>query len=141
MSEPTRMNGPPLSLNVSGFDHITLVVSDLDATAEFYLDILGLTETTRPGFDFPGSWYQLGNTQIHVTLEDEMAGLAGWANRNASRVSRGHHFAFQVPNFDAALATLRARNIPIADGPKVRPDGARQVYIRDPDGHLIELCT
>ena len=31
--------------------------------------------------------------------------------------------------------------IQIVSGPQVRPDGANQVYIYDPDRHLIEICS
>jgi catechol 2,3-dioxygenase-like lactoylglutathione lyase family enzyme len=58
-----------------------------------------------------------------------------------SSVSRGHHFAFEVAD---ALATARALadvGIKLAAGPKQRPDGPTQIYIHDPDGHLVELFS
>ena len=39
----------------------------------------------------------------------------------------------------AAQAHLNAMDVNYM-GPKLRPDGARQLFLYDPDGHLIELA-
>lgn len=128
-------------ISVGQLNHLTLVVSDLDASRNFYVGLLGMEEVERPAFDFPGAWFQSGQTQIHVTLTDKNSGLAGWADRQVGRLSRGHHFAFQVENIHAAIAFLRGKGIEIKSGPKQRPDGPTQIYICDPDNHLIELFS
>jgi catechol 2,3-dioxygenase-like lactoylglutathione lyase family enzyme len=130
-----------MPLKAKSFDHITLTVSDLDATRHFYANLLGLLEIPRPAFDFPGAWFTVGGVQIHATVACPLAGQAGWGDRQAQKVSRGHHFAFEVADFDEALAELAKWSIPIADGPQQRPDGAKQVYVYDPDGHLVELFS
>lgn len=129
------------SLQVKSFDHITLISSDLQATREFYVDMLGMAESPRPDFDFPGLWFQLGGVQIHITQASDLAGKAGWGDRGVKQVSRGHHFAFEVDDFEAALARVQELGIRIGDGPKTRPDGAKQLYVYDPDDHLVELFT
>ena len=128
-------------LQVRSFDHITLIVSDLNATRAFYVDVLGMTESPRPDFDFPGAWFEVGNIQIHATVASDLAGLAGWGDRRVKSISRGHHFAFEVPDVNAACEEAKRRGITIGDGPKTRPDGARQLYIYDPDQHLVELFS
>ncbi len=129
------------SLNVGAIDHQTLVVSDIAASHHFYVDLLGMKEVPRPNFDFPGAWFQSGTTQIHVTLSDEDSGLPGWANRQVGRLSRGHHFAFQVDDADVAAEFLVQHGITIQVGPQKRPDGPVQIYIFDPDQHLVELFS
>ncbi|MDB4481045.1 VOC family protein [bacterium] len=129
------------SLAVNSFDHITLIVDDLEATRKFYVDFLGMKESPRPDFDFPGAWFQIGSVQIHVTCSSELAGQAGWGDRQVKSISRGHHFAFTVDNFDDAMNAIHSLGLKIGDGPKSRPDGAKQVYIYDPDGHLVEICS
>lgn len=131
----------PKCLNAKSIDHLTLVVADIDLSRKFYVDLLGMSEVPRPEFSFPGAWFQLGNTQIHITLSDANSGQAGWGDRQVGRVSRGHHFAFQVNDMDQAIAILNEHEIRIVDGPKSRPDGPTQVYVRDPDNHLIELFS
>jgi catechol 2,3-dioxygenase-like lactoylglutathione lyase family enzyme len=135
------MTQPDNPLQVHALDHITLIVDDLAATREFYVDTLGMAEVPRPDFDFPGAWFEIGHVQIHATVAGELAGLAGWGDRQVKSISRGHHFAFEVSDMDAALESIARIGLKIGDGPKQRPDGAHQVYIYDPDGHLVELFT
>ncbi|MGI9496730.1 MAG: VOC family protein [Mariniblastus sp.] len=129
------------SLAVTSFDHITLIVDDLEATRKFYVNFLGMTESQRPAFDFPGAWFQIGAVQIHATCSSELAGRAGWGDRQVKSISRGHHFAFTVDNFEDAMNAINSLEIEIGEGPKTRPDGAKQVYVYDPDGHLVEICS
>ncbi len=51
------------------------------------------------------------------------------------------HFAFEVEDADVAARQLRDREVAIAAGPRHRPDGATQLYIQDPDGHLVEIFS
>ncbi|MCA9037509.1 MAG: VOC family protein, partial [Planctomycetaceae bacterium] len=50
-------------------------------------------------------------------------------------------FAFEVEDATAAAETLKAMGMELVDDAKRRPDGAIQVFLTDPDGHVIELCT
>lgn len=128
-------------INVRSIDHQTLVVADVAASRRFYVDVLGMKEVPRPNFDFPGAWFQAGDTQIHATRSDENSGLPGWADRKVGRLSRGHHFAFQVDDVMAAAEFLKKQGVEIQVGPKSRPDGPTQIYVFDPDQHLIELFS
>ncbi len=132
---------PENPLQIRSFDHLTIIVSDLEATREFYVNQLGLSETPRPDFDFPGAWFSAGDVQIHATVASQLAGLAGWGERQVESVSRGHHFAFEVADVLAATDRLKELGIEIGSGPKTRPDGAQQVYVYDPDRHLVELFS
>jgi catechol 2,3-dioxygenase-like lactoylglutathione lyase family enzyme len=31
--------------------------------------------------------------------------------------------------------------VPILSLPKPRPDGYMQIFVTDPDGHIVELCS
>jgi catechol 2,3-dioxygenase-like lactoylglutathione lyase family enzyme len=124
--------------HVKSLDHVTIVVKDLAATRQFYVDALGMDEVARPGFSFAGQWFQAGVTLIHTILEYEGSGPAG---TGAERNTRGHHFAFLVDNAAEAEERMRRLGVPIASPTKTRPDGAMQVFVHDPDGHLVELCS
>jgi glyoxylase I family protein len=129
------------AVNVSSFDHVTIICADLAATRRFYVDVLGMTEVPRPAFKFPGLWFQLGNVQIHATQESPEAGRAGWADQGGKVISRGHHFAFRVDDVSEALEMIEAHGVRIASALQQRPDGYRQVYLYDPDGHVVELVS
>jgi catechol 2,3-dioxygenase-like lactoylglutathione lyase family enzyme len=128
-------------LNVKTIDHVTLVVQDLERSRWFYRDLLGMSETTRPNFGFPGLWFQAGETQIHMNVEGPEAGRAGTLAFEGSSPSRGFHFAFEVDDCDAAAEQLRQMGIEIVAGPRARPDGPRQLYIYDPDHYLVEIYS
>ena len=130
-----------VKLNVKTIDHVTIVVKDLEKSRAFYEDILGMQPVTRPGFGFPGLWFEAGLRQIHLVLESSEAGPAGLPAFRGTHPSRGLHFAFEVQSCDQAAELLNALNVPIVDGPKSRPDGARQLYVHDPDGHLVEITS
>jgi catechol 2,3-dioxygenase-like lactoylglutathione lyase family enzyme len=124
--------------HVKSLDHVTIVVRDLSATLRFYVDVLGMEEVGRPAFSFAGQWFQAGATQIHTILEFAGSGRAG---SGGGENSRGHHFAFLVDDAEACYRWLTGLGIPVVSPPKPRPDGATQVFVQDPDGHLVELCS
>lgn len=117
-------------MQITTIDHVALAVSDLAASEHFYGTVLALPVLERPAFSFPGAWYALGNRELH---------LIGKPNHRAEGSSRGNHFALAVDNVDEWLARITEFDVPHKPI-GTRPDGARQLFIEDPDGHLIELC-
>ncbi len=118
-------------MNVLELNHVALHVADLDASIAFYRDQLELPQIPRPAFDFPGAWFRLGPGQeLHL--------IAGRALPVPGH-NRSRHFALQVDSIEAAEALLR-RNEVTYHPRKRRPDGAWQIFLADPDGHMIELA-
>lgn len=134
-----------MNLQLQALDHVTIIVADLDATRSFYVDQLGLTEVERPKFDFPGAWFAVDpasvQVDIHATVTSDLAGKPGWGDREVKRLSRGHHFAFRVQDARSCEAFLIEKGVEIAAPCKSRPDGPIQFYVRDPDGHVVELFS
>ena len=123
--------------------HVCLVVSDIPATRDFYVNVLGFEEIHRPtDFVFHGAYFHNGNVEVHVVRETE----AGRLTRNAPdwdgeelRTGLCYHFAVLVDSFEPFLAAMRERGLERVGGPRVRDDYVEQIYIADPDGHVIEL--
>lgn len=128
-------------IQVKHIDHITLVVKDVEASRQFYVNLLGMKEVPRPAFPFGGAWFQAGATLVHLIEEHPQSGPAGYPAEVLVRSSRNHHFAFEVDDARAAAETLKRMGISLVDDAKLRPDGAIQMFLTDPDGHVIELCT
>jgi catechol 2,3-dioxygenase-like lactoylglutathione lyase family enzyme/uncharacterized protein YunC (DUF1805 family) len=131
----------PAGLAVKSLDHVTVVVKDLERSRRFYVEALGMREVPRPAFSFAGLWFQAGATQIHLIQEYAGSGPAGNLLPPPQRSSRTHHFAFLVDDAAAALAHLERHQVTVLSGPKPRPDGYLQVFVTDPDGHVVELCS
>ncbi|HZT83225.1 MAG TPA: DUF1805 domain-containing protein [Gemmataceae bacterium] len=128
-------------LRVKCIDHVTLVVKDLERSRQFYVEVLGMREVPRPAFSFAGLWFQAGATQVHLILEFSGSGPAGNPLPEQLRSSRTHHLAFAVEDAEAVVPWLKEKQVPILSGPKPRPDGCIQVFVTDPDGHVVELCS
>lgn len=119
-------------MKIVELNHVALLVADVARSCEFYLHVLRLPPIPRPAFDFPGAWFQLGATQeLH---------LIGGRSEQIVSGNRSNHFALRTLEIEAweqHLISVSADFHP----KKRRPDGAWQIFLRDPDGHTIELCS
>jgi catechol 2,3-dioxygenase-like lactoylglutathione lyase family enzyme len=132
-------------MEIASLHHVTLTVTDLDRSKQFYREILGLKEIARPAFPFPGAWFQVGDSQhLHLIVHDD----ATFRAPNKGIDTRDVHFAVRVPSYRGALEFLRAQGY--REDPdkrdfhkmevKPRPTaGYPQIYILDPDRHVIEI--
>lgn len=123
--------------------HIALTVTDLERSKRFYSEILSLPEIPRPPFDFPGAWYQLGESQqVHLIVHTRST------FREKPLDSRDVHFAIRVSSYRAAVEFLCSKGYREGadlDNPCcmiLQPHataGFPQIYICDPDRHVIEI--
>jgi predicted RNase H-like nuclease/catechol 2,3-dioxygenase-like lactoylglutathione lyase family enzyme len=110
--------------------HVQITVpSEAEAQArEFYLDFLGLREIPKPDSlkSRGGFWVQLGDVEIHISLEDGV-------NRKATKA----HLAYQVGNLEAWQEKLQQRGIEIGDSTPI--PGYNRFEFRDPFGNRVEF--
>ena len=131
-------------MEIRRLDHVALLVKDVERSKRFYVQLLGMEEHPRPSnFDFPGAWLRKGSAEIHLIGEDQpgRVELVQPGEYNPHELSTGHvtHFAFEVADLDETRQYLQSRGIQIVGGPRPRGDGVMQMYIRDPDGYIIEF--
>jgi len=124
-------------MKILQLNHVALHVSDLDASCRFYEQVLGLTKIDRPAFDFEGAWYELSPAAQQSPRQE--LHLIARPPENAMP-PRECHIALLVESIERAEARLRSCGA-LFQPPKRRPDGAIQIFLRDPDGHVIELCS
>jgi catechol 2,3-dioxygenase-like lactoylglutathione lyase family enzyme len=118
---------------VSGVSELVLEVVDLEAAERFYSEVLGLPVVDRWP-DREAIWVMAGE-RTRIGLWRPQVGLFG------SRGGVHVHFAMHIDerDFDAAVERLRSLGL---DVEQAEFDGAgRSAYVRDPDGHLVELWT
>ena len=124
--------------------HVSLVVHDLERSRKFYSEVLGLTEIPRPPFSFAGAWFGIGATQ-HLHL---IVSTTGTYRANPKIDGRDIHFAVRVADFRAAVEHLNRlgfREDAAAGDPmqlivnERAVAGFPQIYILDPDHHVIEI--
>ena len=119
------------ALTVVELNHVALYVRDLAVSVLFYGETLGLPRLTRPDFGFAGAWFALGSQQLHLNLDTQ--------NRDRERHSL--HIAFLVQDAAAAAKVLQERGVILQRELSLRPDGAVQVFLHDPDGYLLEFTS
>ena len=121
--------------------HCGLIVADLERSRAFYGGALGLEEVPRPhNFVFAGAWFQIGEDQLHLLVEGDTTGSAGAVDPGPSvRVGLATHIALEVDDLDGACARLDEHEVALVGGPMPRGDGYDQLFVRDPDGYVIEL--
>jgi lactoylglutathione lyase len=47
-------------------NHVSIIATDLEASARFYVDELGLEPLPTPNFGFPVLWLRAGDRQLHL---------------------------------------------------------------------------
>jgi catechol 2,3-dioxygenase-like lactoylglutathione lyase family enzyme len=120
-------------MKILELNHVAIFVGDVEKSCQFYSTVLRLAPIPRPAFDFPGAWFRLGSVQeLHI--------IGGKTEETSPPKPRGNHFALQVEGLEKWREHLQSLGA-IIRGPVRRPDGATQIFIADPDGHLIELFT
>jgi catechol 2,3-dioxygenase-like lactoylglutathione lyase family enzyme len=93
-------------------NHVAIHVQDVEKSCEFYSKTLRLQE-------------------LHII---------GQRDGPVISHNRGNHFALRVENLQPWQEHFKTLALEVR-GPIQRPDGATQIFIRDVDGHVVELFT
>jgi hypothetical protein len=131
-------------------DVITLAVSDLERSLEFYRDGLGLESGEIVGMEYAGdevtpagaaAMFKLaGGLMLMLYPRRELAKDANIAlgSAQSGEFSIGHLVAARA-DVDAVLARAQKAGATLTDRPHERPWGIYSGYFRDLDGHLWEV--
>ena len=121
-------------LKIRGFNHVTIVVSDLKRSIDFYQGLFGLAQEKHDR-TLDASLRIAPGTNLDLTTD------------RPDRTPRIDHFCFGVESFDVdrVVKALADHGVVRSDerGPmKVQVsvrDGAQLIYAGDPDGILVQL--
>lgn len=135
-----------------GFSHIGLSTLDLDATRDFYENVLGFPAVrcdvikVKEGGRIRHIFFDTGRDQLLAFMEAR--GVPGVAAQYDAGINGAlgvpnafYHFAFEAGS-EAAL--VEKRNELIAWGVEVTDvvdhDWAKSIYFKDPNGLQLEFC-
>jgi YD repeat-containing protein len=117
-------------VRATGFNHVSVHARDLEESVRFYTEVFGMERIPTYTFAFPVQYLRLGDLQLHLFQRDTPA-------------PEFHHIGIDVDDFEAAY--LKAKELGIHDASAFYseiyelPDGAVQMYVRDPAGNLVEI--
>lgn len=130
-------------MRLTGLHHVTLICRDLGRTTAFYRDLLGLRLVSEQrNEDDPDArhfWFgdehgSPGTLISFLEYPEIPQGVVGAGST--------HHLALTVESAaeqDAWRDHLRSHGVECS-GPFER-GGFRSIYLRDPDGHILEIAT
>jgi len=145
-------------MTVSRIDHVGITVSDVDRALGFYRDLLGLRVVADTTISEPAVAELLGLDSVHLRIVDLDSGdgriveLIQYVQPAGRRIdyessdAATEHIAFTVDDLAAVRARLAEAGAKIVsrrpltiDDPGGSFDGAICLYVRDPDGAILEL--
>lgn len=109
--------------------HVGLEVrrEDTDAEVAFWA-LLGFTEVEPPApLGERSRWVERGGTQLHLLFDE------------APAIPRQGHVAVVAPDYDAAIARLRAAGHEAA--PRLEYWGQPRTQVHTPAGHRVEVMA
>jgi glyoxylase I family protein len=127
-------------MRLRGLHHVTAISRDLDLTIGFYRDVLGLGIVhDGPSDDDPDArhvWFGTADGSLVSFMQYPQLpeGVVG--------VGSTHHFALRVETLEELTAWrdyLRHSGVDCTD--VMHRSAFNSLYLRDPDGHVVELAT
>jgi catechol 2,3-dioxygenase-like lactoylglutathione lyase family enzyme len=117
-------------MGTTGFTHVSVHAHDLEHSSRFYRDLFGMEEIPSPDFPTPVRWLKVGTLQLHLFQSEETAPSA-------------HHFGLDVEDFETVYLKAKEMGAQVEEGYFSKlyelPDGAVQLYLRDPAGNMVEV--
>lgn len=125
-------------MHVTGIDHLVLTVENVEATCAFYGDVLGATVSSFGPENRTA--VQFGEQKINL----HEAGTEFDPHARAPTPGSGDLCLVSELAVEEILKDLDKHGAETVEGP-VKKHGARgpmqSVYVRDPDGNLVELAS
>lgn len=115
---------------IASLHHVNVTVPpEFEAAAKhFYGSLLGLKQIPKPAAARQsGAWYQIDNSQLHLSVEDEEHQLSS------------RHVCFTVADLAAVEEKFRDAGVEIIPDPRPVP-GSKRFYVRDPGGNQLEIA-
>lgn len=111
---------------LTGLNHLTLAVCDLERSFAFYTTVLGLRPRARWN---TGAYLSLGTLWLCLSLD------SAYVQRRQGSYT---HYAFGVAPSDFARFVTHARTHGVQEWKANRSEGD-SFYFLDPDGHQLEV--
>lgn len=98
-------------------EHFLIQTTQLQATRDWYVDVLGMTEGWHPDFKFPVVWLYLGDKDVlHLTeggpiVDQNRLSYRGRQSTQTLGTGVVDHVAFRCSDLPGMLQHIRERNV------------------------------
>jgi len=122
---------------INGLDHIVLTVKDIQTTIQFYTTVLGMKQIT---FAKNRQALQFGNQKINLHQKNDEI------EPHAELPTPGSADLCFITNIPVAqvIEHVQSFGVTVVAGPLPRTGATgnlQSIYLRDPDGNLIEISN
>ena len=118
-------------IKIYSIHHVSLIISSVTRSLEFYQGLLGLETAERPDLPFPGAWLKIGDQQLHLL---ELPNPDTVTDR-PQHGGRDRHLAVSVQDLEQLAASLDKAGIVYTRS----KSGRAALFCRDPDGNALEF--
>jgi catechol 2,3-dioxygenase-like lactoylglutathione lyase family enzyme len=129
---------------LSHLEHFLIQTADINATRDWYVNVLGFREGPHPDFKFPVVWLYLGERDVvHLTqggknVSENRKAYLGQQSDATSGSGVVDHVAFRCTGLRDMMEHLQGRKVEFRRR-MVSDQGLFQLFLLDPNGVKIEL--
>lgn len=116
-----RSQGAPI--RATTLNHVTLYVSDVERSSQFYREMLGLPLLSRQA------------TGVNLAVGDSFVGIYAAGERDIEI----NHFCLGVDGFDQTSVLDSLASEGVEGEVRIRDDAVPEIYFEDPDGLRVQL--
>lgn len=125
-------------------EHFLIQTADLEATRDWYVNVLGFREGPHPDFKFPVVWLYLGDRDvIHLTqggknVSENRKAYLGQQSDAVHGSGVLDHVAFRCTGLREIMESLQQHKVEFRRR-MVNDQGLFQLFMLDPNGLKVEL--
>ncbi|MDB5775480.1 MAG: glyoxalase [Herbaspirillum sp.] len=124
---------------ITGLLHVAIKTANLAATVAFYTKVLGLRETARPDFGYPGAWIAVptpvGEAVIHIYAGGPALGPEGKVTSGSGAID---HVSITAVGWNAFRRQFEKFGLPWREF-LIPNTSYWQLFVYDPSGVQLEL--
>lgn len=129
-------------MNIKKIHHVAIVVEDVEESASFWKDVLGLSCGHIE--DVPSQKSKVLSLEVgesKVELVQPTSNDSGVAKFLNDRGAGMHHICFEVDNIDDALSELKSKNVRLINETPLVLEGRKMAFVhpKAANGVLVEL--
>jgi catechol 2,3-dioxygenase-like lactoylglutathione lyase family enzyme len=125
-------------------EHFLIQSADIEATKDWWVNVLGMRVGPSPDFKFPVYWLYIGDKDVlHLTqggknVSDNRMAYLGQSSQATEGSGVIDHIGFRATGLEATISKLNELGIDFKER-QVNDQGLYQLFLFDPNGVKVEL--